>query len=411
VKTGFELFVALRYLRARRKQAVISVITLISILGVTAGTSALVIALSITNGFRKTLQGNLLVATAHISIQQKEPTYGIENWRELIPKLRGVPHVTSAAPALYATVLFQGPLTGEGGILKGIDPTSEQQQSDVLRHLKQGSVEALNTADRFPGVIVGSKLAQATGMVMGKTFKVLSSKPELAGPMMRFMPYPMRVAGLFESGFYQMDAQWAYASLRTVQGVLGVEDVVNAIEIKLDDVDRAAEVAAQLKPIIGPALVATTWMEQNRPVLNALRVEKIVTIITIGLIQLVAALNILIALVMMVMEKYRDIAILMSMGARRQQIRKIFVLQGVIIGVIGTVAGLALGYSVSYLADKYHWIPLNEEVYSFSYVPFDPRWTDSLWIAAVAIGVSFLATLYPARNATRIAPVEALRYE
>ena len=402
----------MRYLRARRKQAVISVITLISIIGVVAGTAALVIALSITNGFRTTLQKNLLGATAHISIQEKEPTYGIENWRTLIPQLRRVPHVISVAPALYATVLFQGPITAEGGILKGIDPQSEQQQSDVLRHLKQGSIAALNRDEGFPSVIVGSSLAQTTGMVLNKTFKMLSAKPELAGPLgPRFTPFPMRVAGIFETGFYEIDSKMAYSSLKTAQGVLGVEDVVNAIEVKVDDVDRAPAIATQLKPIIGPKLMTTHWMEQNRPILNALRMEKIVTVITIGLIQLVAALNILIALVMMVMEKYRDIAILMSMGARRQQIRKIFVLQGVMIGVVGTAVGLALGYSISILADKYHWIPLDEEVYSLSYVPFDPRWTDSLWIAAVAIGVSFLATLYPARNATRIAPVEALRYE
>jgi lipoprotein-releasing system permease protein len=190
-----------------------------------------------------------------------------------------------------------------------------------------------------------------------------------------------------------------------------VPDVVNSIEIKVDDIYAAPEVAARAEAVSGEDLKATHWMEQNRPILNALRMEKAVTIITIGLIQFVAALNILIALVMAVMEKYRDIAILMSMGARHRQIRRIFVLQGVLIGVVGSVIGLALGYTLSFLAGRYRWIRLDEEVYSLSYVPFDPRLIDSLWIAGIAIFISFVATIYPARNATRIVPVEALRYE
>jgi lipoprotein-releasing system permease protein len=193
--------------------------------------------------------------------------------------------------------------------------------------------------------------------------------------------------------------------------VLSVQDVVNSIELRVDDIYRAPEVAKAAERVAGPKLAGTHWMEQNKPILNALRMERVVTVVTIGLIQLVAALNILIALIMMVMEKYKDIAILMSMGARHRQIRNIFMLQGALIGVAGSVIGLVLGYSISYFADKYRWIRLPEDVYSLSFVPFEPRGIDALWIAAVAILVSFVATLYPARNATRIVPVEALRYE
>ena len=405
---GFELFVAGRYLRAKRKQAVISVITVISILGVAAGVMALVVALAITNGFRDTLQRNLLGATAHVSILEKEPGAGMGNWRELVAKLRRVPHVTAATPTLYDTVLFSGPIRSVGGILKGVDP----RQTDILAHLKQGSIDGLTKTKGLRGIILGSKLAASTGMMMDSVIHVLSPQGEMTPFGPRVKQHDFRVVGIFETGFFELDANWAYVSLLSAQNVLSVEDVVNSIEMKVDNVDKAPDVAKASEAALGnPGLVATNWKEQNKPIMNALRTEKIVTIVTIGLIQLVAALNILIALIMMVMEKYRDIAILMSMGARHQQIRKIFMIQGVLIGIVGTVIGLCSGYAICYLADRFRWIPLDEEVYSLSFVPFDPHAIDALWIAAVAIAVSFLATLYPARNATKILPVEALRYE
>jgi len=219
------------------------------------------------------------------------------------------------------------------------------------------------------------------------------------------------VVGIFESGFYDIDSLWAFTALSSAQRVFSTGDVVSTIEMRLDDVYAAPQVAREAEKIAGPDLAAQTWMEQFRQILGALNMEKIVTAVTIGLIQLVAVLNILIALIMMVMEKNRDIAVLMSMGARRGQIRKIFMLQGVLIGVVGTAIGLILGYSLSFLADHYQWLRLPSDVYAVSYVPFNPRWVDGFWIAAVAIFCSFIATIYPARSATRIAPAEALRYE
>jgi lipoprotein-releasing system permease protein len=202
-----------------------------------------------------------------------------------------------------------------------------------------------------------------------------------------------------------------FMDLAAVQKIFDVGDVLNSIELYLDDVDAAPQVAAAAEAVVGPKLAATTWQEQNRPLLNALRMERIVTVVSIGLIQVVAALNILIALVMMVMEKHRDIAILMSMGARARQIRRIFVWEGAMIGAVGTVIGLTTGYTICYFADKYQWLRLDEQVYSISFVPFTTRWVDGLWIAAAAMAVSLIATIYPARSATRIAPVESLRYE
>ncbi len=408
----FELFIALRYLKAKRKQAVISLITAISVLGVAAGVMALIIALAINNGFRNTLQRSLLGATAHVTLLEKEPAAGIENYEQLLKSVRSLPHVEAAEPSLYGHVFFSGPLHSSGGVIKGIQMGGGADQLPVaLRALKAGSLDTLAPKSGMAGIILGSRLAESVGMRTGDVVTVISPQGELTpfGPRPGY--YRFRVAGLFESGFFELDSAWAFASLDQVQRVLSLEDVVNAVEMRLDDIHQAAAVAHAAEALAPPGLAATHWMEQNRQLLNALRMERVVTVITIGLIQLIAALNILITLVMMVMEKHRDIAILMSMGTRREQIRKIFMLQGVLIGAVGSVIGLCAGYILSFLADHYRWVRLDEEVYSLSFVPFEPRWVDGLWVPAVALLVSFLATLYPARSATRIAPAEALRYE
>jgi lipoprotein-releasing system permease protein len=408
----FELFVARRYLRARRKEAVISVITAISVLGVAAGVMALVIALAVNNGFRNTLQRNLLGAMAHINIIEKEPGNGIENWEEMVRKVRQAPHVTAASPVLYAPIFLSGPLQSKGAFLKGVDVNAELAVSETLRRLKDGSLHPLRDPNATPpGIVLGSRLAEDIGMLTNARVEAISPQGELTplGPRARTVPF--RVAGLFESGFFEIDDNWAFCSLGAAQKALSLKDVVNQIELKVDDLNRAPEVAKEVEKIVGPRYTTTTWMERNRQLLNALKMERAVTIITIGLIELVAALNILITLVMMVMEKYKDIAILMSMGARREQIRRIFMLQGVLIGVVGSAIGLAVGYTVCYFADKYRWVRLDETVYSISFVPFEPRGVDAVWIAGAAVLVSFLATIYPARSATRIAPTEVLRYE
>jgi lipoprotein-releasing system permease protein len=411
VTKRFELFIALRYLTAKRKQAVISVITAISVIGVAAGVMALVIALAVNNGFRSTLQRNLLGATAHISVLEKEPGAGIENYEALAAKLLKLPGVVEAAPSLYGEVLLIGPLRSSGAVLKGIPPPAEMPPPEALRSLKVGKFENWDDAGGLPPIILGSRLARTLGMRENSVVRVLSPQGELTPFGPRTAEFRFRVVGIFESGFFDLDNVWAFTSIEAVQRVLSTGDVVNAIELRLADMDRAGEVARLVDPLVGPELAATTWMEQHGQLLGALRMERAVTAITIGLIQMVAALNILISLVMMVMEKHRDIALLMSMGARESQIRRIFQLQGVLIGVTGIVLGLVAGYTLSFLADKYRWIQLDETVYSLSFVPFQPRWLDGVWIAGAALLISFVATIYPARSATRIAPAEALRYE
>ena len=404
----FELFVASRYLRAKRKQAVISVITVISIVGVAAGVMALVIALAINNGFRNTLQRSLLGATAHVTLLAKDPSDGIPNWRELVPKLRRLAHVQSVSPGLYGTVLMTGPMQSAGANLKGVPIDTPP---DVLLHLKEGSFDGLRKTRGMPGIIMGARLAQSTGMLLGSVVNVISPQGELTPMGPHITRVPFRVVGIFESGFYDIDNGWAFTDLTSAQRLFSVQDLVSTIDMKLDDIYLAPEIARAAERFAGPKLAASTWMEQFHQILSALNMEKIVTAVTIGLIQLVGGLNILITLIMMVMEKNRDIAILVSMGARREQIRKIFIAQGMLIGVAGTVIGLTLGYSISYFADHYQWLRLDKDVYALSYVPFAARWLDGLWIGGAAIFVSFIATLYPARRATEIAPAESLRYE
>jgi lipoprotein-releasing system permease protein len=410
-RVAFESFVARRYLTAKRRQAVISIITGVSILGVAAGVMALIIALSITNGFRSTLQKSLLGATAHVNIVEKEIGIGFEDWQPIAKSLEQLPHVNSATGVLYSQVLFSGPLQGQGGYLKGIPESATQEREELRRYLRQGSLDRLAKTDGYPPILLGAKLAQRTGMQLDSIVTVIIPNGEIT-PAGARPSYPrFRVVGLFESGFFDVDNTFAYATLSDVQRVTGVDNAINAIELKLDDINAAVDTAAVAEKVIGNKLTATHWEEQNRGVLNALKMDRIVTIITISLIQLVAALNILISLIMMVMEKSKDIAILVAMGARWQQIRRIFIFQGLYIGAIGTVIGLVLGYGLSYAAEHGRWFTLDAEIYALSYVPFEPRPLDALWVSAAALTVSFLATLYPARRATAVLPAEALRYE
>jgi lipoprotein-releasing system permease protein len=409
VTSRFELFVAARYLRARRKEAVISVITAISVVGVAAGVMALVVALAVTNGFRNTLERNLLGAMAHINVIPRTPGDGIENWQELSAKLRRVPHVIAVSPVLYSPTYFTGPLQSKGGILKGVDVDRELALSTTLRKLKAGSVARLRDPNaQPPGIILGSRLAEDVGMMLDANIEIAAEELTPMGP--RPVRRRFKVVGLFETGFFELDDNWSYVAIGAAQKALGT-DQINQIELNVDDLNQAGHIATEIERVAGSRYTTTTWMERNKQLLGALKMEKLVTIIVISLIELVAALNIFITLVMMVMEKYRDIAILMSMGARLSQVRRIFMLQGVLIGIVGSAIGLVVGHLICYFAEKYHWVPLDETVYSMSFVPFEPRMLDSLWIAGLAVLVSFVATLYPARNAARVAPAEVLRYE
>jgi lipoprotein-releasing system permease protein len=408
---GFEFFVALRYLVAPRKQAGVSVITVFSVLAVALGVVAIIVAMAITNGFRNTLQSKLLSATPHVAVMEKEPSTGIENWRDLTRQFAALPGVKNAAPALYGTVMFTGPLQAAGGNLKGIMGPDQAEPPEALRHLKTGVFKDWKETHGYPPVVLGWRLAQRTGMLTGSIVRVMSTQGEMTPLGTKMVEFRFRVAGTFDSGFYEFDNNWAFTSLETVQRVLSLPDVVSAVEMNLTDVYKAQEIAKAAERITGPKLAATHWIEQNKQFLSALQMERVVTIIVISLMQLIAALNIFTSLVMAVMEKQRDIGILMSMGASQPQVSRIFVFQGVLIGIVGTALGLVAGHLLCYLANSQQWIRLDDAVYSIGFIPFEPRLIDSVWIAALALGISFVATIYPARAASRIAPAVALRYE
>src|SRR5207302_2059815 len=263
----------------------------------------------------------------------------------------------------------------------------------------------------MPPIVLGKDMADNLGATAGSVVLVTSPQGELTpyGMVPKYLRF--RVTGIFNSGFYDYDSSWAFTRLSDAQHLFGEDDVVAVLEFKVDDIYKAGEVARMLEQAAGPGFMATNWMEQNKAIFRALRLERVVTFITIGLIVFVAGLNILISLTMMVMEKTKDIAVLMSMGTRRSQVRRLFIAQGVVIGAFGTVIGLILGYVLSWIGGHYHLISLSPEVYSIDYVPFAPRAGDGVLVALVAIGVSFISTLYPSWSAARILPAVALRYE
>jgi len=444
----FELFIATRYLRAKRRQAFIGVITGISILGVAAGVASLIIALAINNGFRQDLQDRLLETTSHVALLRVQDD-GIKDWQSLLDRLSHQPHVIAAAPTIYEEVMISRGPRARGAVLKGIIPSSENKVSDLLKSVVAGSADALNETEEhsssatsnakatsadesvratqtelpdslqgvqdrvtsMPPIILGKDMAESLGAEVGSVVLVTSPQGELTpfGMVPKYSRF--RVAGIFNSGFYDYDSSWSLARLSDSQRLFGIGDQIAAIEFRVDDIYKAGEIANQLQQAAGKGFMTTNWMEQNKALFRALRMERLVTFITIGLIVFVAALNILISLIMMVMEKTRDIAVLMSMGARKSQVRRVFIAQGVLIGVIGTLIGLTLGYGLSWAGGHYRLLSLAPEVYSIDYVPFAPRMIDGLLVALVAIGISLVATIYPSWSAARVLPAESLRYE
>ncbi|MGA1981567.1 MAG: FtsX-like permease family protein [Acidobacteriaceae bacterium] len=433
----FELFVAARYLRAKRRQAVVGVITLISVIGVAAGVASLIIALAITNGMSKDLQEKLLGSTAHVLLM-RVANDGMRDWRPLLERLRALPHVTAAAPELFEEVLIARGAKSGGALIDGVIPADQNTVSSLLGSVKKGSAEALEPLDSLPcsgmadtgvvclkqpdgtivrepshlapPIVIGQDMAETIGADVGDTVIVISPQGELSpyGPLPKYQRFV--VAGIFKSGFYQYDSSYAFIRLGDAQRLFSEPDLISAISFKVDDMNKAGAIGREIEAAAGKGFETTNWMEQNRELFRALALEQIVTFIVLALIVCVAALNILIALTMMVMEKTRDIAVLMSFGVSEAQVRRIFLLQGLLISVIGTALGLVVGYALSWVGGHYH-LPLDPSVYSIDYLPFAPKAVYALYVAGVSLGVSLLATLYPSSSAAKVLPAEALRYE
>ncbi|HEY0161295.1 MAG TPA: FtsX-like permease family protein [Edaphobacter sp.] len=411
----FELFIAARYLRAKRRQAVVGVITAISVIGVAAGVAALIIALAITNGMRRDLQERLLGSTAHVDLMRVAAD-GMKDWRPLLERLRKVPHVTAAAPGLYGQVLISHGVRSGGGLIKGVLPEDEKTVGDLLQKIVEGSADALEpvsdaaAAQGLPAIVIGKDMAEDIGVRVGDSVMVTSPQGDLTplGLVPKYQKY--LVVGIFRSGFYQYDSSYAFMRLKDAQRLFSEPDLISVISFKVDDLYKADQVAKVIEQEAGKGFQTTSWMEQNRELFRALKLEQIVTFIVLALIVCVAALNILIALTMMVMEKTKDIAVLMSFGVTEEQVRRIFLLQGLLISVIGTALGLVVGYGASWAGGHYRF-PLDAAVYSIDYLPFAPRAWDAVVVAAVSLGVSLVATIYPSSSAAKVLPAEALRYE
>ena len=404
----FEFIVAIRYLKAKRKQAVVSVITGVSVLGVAAGVSALIIALAMNTGFRQDLEAKLLGAQPHISLLTADGR-GIADYMDIVEQVNAIDGVVAAAPAIHQEVLISNGFRSKGVYIKGIVPELETRRSTALDTLIEGNIEDFGEHS----MLMGEGLANSMGSFLGDQVKVQSIETQVTpiGGVPRSLAFD--VDGLFRSGLYEFDTRYVYAPIWAVQrlGGFGDLDVVSAIEIQIEEADESDALGLRIVDEIGRGLEYIDWKTQNSSLFQALQLERLAMWLAIGLIILVASLNIVGTLVMMVMEKTRDIAVLMSMGATRDNIRRVFIAQGVIIGVVGTIFGLIIGNAVAFFADKYELISLSEDVWSIDHVPFDSSLMDSVIVAVAAILVSYLATLYPSRAASALQPVETLRYE
>jgi lipoprotein-releasing system permease protein len=406
----FEWFVARRYLRSPYRPAVLRLVTAFSILGVAAGVATLVIALSMNTGFRETLQDRLLGVKAHVSLA-RPGTGGIRNYEALLQKFAELPGVKSVVPSVYQNVLLSFGGDARGVVAKGVDPERERRYDEALQRIVAGKLDFSRDPDGIEALLIGKQLSQEWKIKPGDYVTLTS-------PQGRLTPFGMvprtrrfRVAGVFDSGFYDYDENWCFMTLGAAQELSGTGDIVNVLEFRLVQPELADDFAQRLELEAGVSFAASTWMEENRALFRALRLEKLVTAIFIGLITFVAGLNVLVVLSMTVTDKARDIAVLMSMGTRREQIRRIFLLQGITIGATGTFIGLVVGYAFSFVAGIFRLIPLDPQVYSVSYVPFHPSLWDGVWITVVAMVISIGATLLPARAASRLLPVEILRFE
>jgi lipoprotein-releasing system permease protein len=406
----FEWFVAKRYLRSPNRPVVLRLVTAFSVLGVTAGVGTLVIALAMNTGFRETLQDRLLGVTAHISLT-RPGSGGIHEYEALATKLSQISGVRSVTPAVYQTVLMTFGGESRGVVTKGIDPAREEAADEALRKLSAGKLDFRQDADGIDSLLIGKQLADEWKVAPGDYVTLTSPQGRLTPFGLLPRTRRFRVAGIFDSGFYDYDANWCFLKMDAAQALAGASDVVNVLEFRLQNPEAAPAVAREIAQQAGTGFAAATWMEEQRALFRALRLERLVTAIFIGLITLVAGLNILVVLSMTVTDRAKDIAVLRSMGSTSRQLRNVFLWQGFAIGASGTLLGLALGYSFAWIAGTYRLIPLDPQVYAVPYVPFHTSAMDGVWISLVAMGISLLATLVPARAAAQLLPVEILRFE
>jgi lipoprotein-releasing system permease protein len=410
VDVPFELHVALRYLLAKRKQAFISVVSFISTLGVGVGVMAVIIALAMMTGLQQELRARILGSNPHIFVWNSK---GIEDYHAEIAKLRQVPHVVGAAPAILGRALISNGSAREAAQIKGIDPALEPSVTDIRGSIISGSVEALTHEtgdDSIPGILLGKDLAASLNVGVGESVLLTTAEGVLT-PNGR-LPYPrrLRVVGLFSLGLYELDTTFGFVSLDEAKRLFAADEV-GLIQLKVDDIYQAPMIARSIPGRLGREYTTQDWAEMNRSLFSALSLEKIAVSLAIGLIVMVAALNIIASLILLVMDKNRDIAILKTMGASARSVTTIFMTQGLVIGMTGTTAGAAAGFALSRILDRFQLIRVPVDVYQVSYLPFTILPLDFVLVVTSAVLICFVATIYPSRQAARLDPAVALRYE
>ncbi len=406
----FELFLGIRYLKAKRKQRFISVITIISILGVMVGVMALVVVLSVMNGFRSDLMNKILGVNSHVLVLNMAGTFS--GYRQVADKIRDMDGVVAVTPFIYTQVMVNHMGRVSGAVLRGVDPQSAAQVVDFDKMIKRGSLSSLNgTKEDNPAIIIGSELAKQIGATTGSLVTVISPEGKLTPLGRSPNTKKFRVTGIFDSGMYEYDASMVYISLAEAQRFLALGDSVTGLELKVREVYQSDVVAKAIQKRLGYPYWTKDWKLMNRSLFSALKLEKLTMFIILTMIVLVGALNIISTLVMVVMEKTRDVAILRAMGASGRSIMSIFMFQGILVGLVGTIAGLVSGLGLCHLLSRYQFIDLPSDVYYLSKLPVQVSVLDVSIVSVAAVVISFLATLYPAWYASKLNPVESFRYE
>jgi lipoprotein-releasing system permease protein len=405
---GYELFIAKRYLTAKRKQAFISVITFISVLGISIGVAALIIAIALITGFQSDVQGKILGATSHLMVQDFSDE-GLRNYDQIMGRIRSIGGVRSVSPVASGLVLLSGGGRPQPAQLKGMDLDLEKDQSAWLKNLESGKIPQEGKRD---GILLGHDLASALGLGLGSVVTVLTPSDRLS-PLGGTLPKIERfiVTGIFATGLYEFDSSTAVIRLAAAQRLFGLDGRVSYLQVMIDRIFEAAKIKERLKSVLSPFTSVTTWTELNKTLFSALKLEKNIIFLTIALIVFVAALNIVATLILMVMEKTRDIGILIAIGATARNIRKIFFLQGSMIGIIGTASGTILGLLWCFLANVFKLIKVPVDIYQISHIPFAIKPLDLALIIGGSLAISFLSTLFPSHRASKVDPVIALKYE